>query len=94
MAAVASETYTSTSAPIQYAAVRAFEGGIAIERYLAHSRRILARLGNWAASQFRDVGARIASPKGGFYLFLILHQLQINLSKSNPHFIRAVSPSA
>ena len=27
MANVASETYTSTSAPIQYAAVTAFEGG-------------------------------------------------------------------
>ena len=69
MAAVASETYTSTSAPIQYAAVRAFEGGIAIERYLAHSRRILARLGEWAASRLRDAGARIFSPKGAFYLF-------------------------
>ena len=69
MAAVASETYTSTSAPIQYAAVRAFEGGIAIERYLAHSRRILARLGEWSASRLRDVGARIIAPKGAFYLF-------------------------
>lgn len=69
MAAVASETYTSTSAPIQYAAVRAFEGGIEIERYLAHSRRILAQLGEWAASRLQGVGARIAYPKGAFYLF-------------------------
>ena len=69
MAAVASETYTSTAAPIQYAAVRAFEGGIAIERYLAHSRRILARLGEWSASRLRDVGARVISPRGAFYLF-------------------------
>lgn len=69
MAAVASETYTSTSSPIQFAAVRAFEGGIAIERYLAHSRRILARLGEWAALRLRDTGARINSPKGAFYLF-------------------------
>lgn len=69
MAAVASETYTSTSAPIQYAAVRAFEGGIKIERYLAHSRRILARLGGWAASRFREAGARVVSPQGAFYLF-------------------------
>jgi len=69
MAAVASETFTSTSAPIQFAAVRAFEGGIAIERYLAHSRRILAQLGGWAASRLRDVGARVVSPRGAFYLF-------------------------
>jgi aspartate aminotransferase len=69
MAAVASETYTSTSAPIQYAAVRAFEGGIEIERYLAHSRRILAKLGEWAVSRLREAGARVVSPKGAFYLF-------------------------
>jgi len=69
MAAVASETFTSTSAPIQYAAVRAFEGGMEIERYLAHSRRILARLGNWAAARFREAGARVDSPQGAFYLF-------------------------
>ena len=34
MSSAASETYTSTSAPIQYASVRAFQGGIEIERYL------------------------------------------------------------
>ena len=39
MASVASETYTSTSAPVQYAAVRAFEGGPEIEQYLVQSRR-------------------------------------------------------
>jgi aspartate aminotransferase len=44
MAAVASETYTSTSAPIQYAAVRAFQGGTEIERYLWNARRVLRAL--------------------------------------------------
>ncbi|MBU3914035.1 aminotransferase class I/II-fold pyridoxal phosphate-dependent enzyme, partial [bacterium] len=45
MASIASETFTSTSAPIQYAAIRAFKGGVMLERYLAHSRRILSKLG-------------------------------------------------
>lgn len=40
MTAVASETYTSTSAPIQYAAVRAFQGGSDIEEYLWHARHV------------------------------------------------------
>ena len=44
MAAAASETYTATSAPIQFAAVRAYEGGMEIERYLKHSRRVLRAL--------------------------------------------------
>jgi aspartate aminotransferase len=69
MAAVASETYTSTSAPIQYAAVRAFRGGLRIERYLWSSRRVLAALGGWCARRLAGAGARVDEPAGGFYLF-------------------------
>ena len=45
MAAVASETFTSVSAPIQYAAVDAFTAHPDIERYLVDSRKILGALG-------------------------------------------------
>ena len=69
MAAAASETFTSTSAPIQYAAVRAFEGGIEIERYLSHSRRILGALGRWCAGRLVRAGVAVPKPQGGFYLF-------------------------
>lgn len=70
MAVVASETFTSTSAPIQYAAVRAYEGGILIERYLMHSRRILGALARHITRRLRDAGVRVTEPKGAFYLFL------------------------
>ena len=70
MAAVASETYTSVSAPIQYAAVRAFRGGLAIERYLCHARRILAALGRWCRNYLHEAGVRVHPPQGAFYLFL------------------------
>jgi len=69
MAAVASETYTSVSAPIQYAAVRAFNGGILIERYLWHVRRILALLAERCARILREAGIQVHSPDGSFYLF-------------------------
>ena len=69
MAGVASETFTSTSAPIQYAAITAFRGGLQMERYLAHSRRILELLGNWCATRIAKTGARLVKPKGAFYLF-------------------------
>jgi len=69
MTAVASETYTSTSAPIQYAAVRAFHGGLRIERYLWFSRRILGALGRWCARRLRETGAICERPTGAFYLF-------------------------
>jgi aspartate aminotransferase len=70
LAAVASETYTSVSAPIQHAAVQAFRGGVEIERYLWHGRRILAALGRWSARQLQAAGVRVHEPEGGFYLFL------------------------
>jgi aspartate aminotransferase len=70
MAAVASETYTSVSAPIQYAAVRAFRGGIRIERYLWQTRRILSTLGDQCTNMFNSVDIRVNPPVGAFYLFL------------------------
>jgi aspartate aminotransferase len=69
MAAVASETYTSTCAPIQYAAVRAYEGGIEIERYLRNSRRILSALGRWCHKRLVAQGVNVVKPEGAFYLF-------------------------
>lgn len=70
MAAVASETYTSVSAPIQHAAVRAFRGGVKIERYLWHVRRILAAIGTRCVGLLDGAGVRVHPPVGGFYLFL------------------------
>lgn len=69
MAAVGSETYSSTSAPIQYAAVRAFRGGSEIEQYLTTVRRILSFLLSWAAAEMRAAGLSVVEPAGGFYLF-------------------------
>ncbi|MEX2304263.1 MAG: aminotransferase class I/II-fold pyridoxal phosphate-dependent enzyme [Bryobacterales bacterium] len=69
MANVASETFTSTSAPIQYAAVRAFRGGSQIEQYLVQSRRILRALGRDAAERLRAAGIDVDPPEGAFYLF-------------------------
>lgn len=69
IAAAASETYTSTSAPIQYAAVRAFEGGAEIDRYLVRCRSILGALGRHLAATLREAGAQVFEPEGGFYLY-------------------------
>ncbi len=69
MATVASETFTSTSAPIQYAAVTAFENHPEIDDYLYHSRRVLKSLGNYFANRLREKYITVPTPKGGFYLF-------------------------
>ena len=69
MAAVASETFTSTSAPIQYAAVRAFEGGDEIDNYLRQSRRVLRSLGTFCAKRLQAAKINVDVPEGAFYLF-------------------------
>jgi len=80
MAAVASETYTSVSAPIQYAAVRAFQGGVQIERYLCHARRILERLGNQCADMLNEGNIKVHPPCGGFYLYVDFEPLREKLA--------------
>ena len=74
LASAASESFTSVSAPIQYAAITAFECGDEVRDYLAHSRRILRALGQEISARLRGAGVRLESPKGGFYLWLDLSE--------------------
>lgn len=83
MAAVASETYTSVSAPIQYAAVTAFKGSSEIEHYLSHARRILQNLGQKTTDILNTGGIKVNKPEGGFYLWLDFEQHSEKLSKRN-----------
>lgn len=69
MAVVASETFTSTSAPIQYAAVEAFKDTQPMREYLQNSRRILQALAHYAYERLISIGAQVTEPQGGFYLF-------------------------
>jgi aspartate aminotransferase len=69
MTIVASETYTSTSAPIQHAAITAFNGGEDIDHYLFESRRILQALAQYATDRFKNIHMEVPMPHGAFYLF-------------------------
>ncbi len=69
MSVMASETFTSTSAPIQYAAVRAFRGGSEIENYLWNSRLILKALSTTIVTTLKEAGVYVYQPDGAFYLF-------------------------
>ena len=70
IAAAASETYTSVSAPVQYAAITAFEGGSEIDNYLAHTQRILLHLGEEITRRLQATGIAMHAPVGAFYLWL------------------------
>lgn len=83
MAAVASETFTSTSAPIQHAAITAFTGGLWMETYLTHTRRILHALADHAYNSLKDAGLHLAPAEGGFYLFPDFNAFREQLAAKN-----------
>lgn len=85
IAAMGSETYSSTSAPIQYAAVRAFRGGSEIEDYLERARRVLSGLLGWSATQLRSAGVDVPDARGGFYLFPSFERVRAKLAARNVH---------
>jgi aspartate aminotransferase len=65
----ASETFTSVSAPIQYAAVSAFPPGPDLQQYLQKSRSVLAALADWIVARLRDADIHCPDATGGFYIF-------------------------
>ena len=83
MTVLATETFTSVSAPVQYAAVTAFEGGAAMDAYLSRTRRILKTLMNYAWQEFQSAGASAPQPRGGFYLFPSVEALRKRLGATN-----------
>ena len=68
MKAVASETFTSVSAPIQYATVRAYQPCPDLARYTHDSQRLLRALGEQLTARLRAAHITVPSPEGGFYL--------------------------
>ena len=83
MASVASETFTSTSTPIQYAAIKAFNGGIEIERYLWNARKILTALGKEIHKILTRGGIDVPEPEGAFYLFINFNNYSDELKSKN-----------
>jgi aspartate aminotransferase len=69
MAIVASETFTATSAPIQYAAVKAFEGGPFMDEYLVKARKVLKTILKYIEVRFDKWNITYPSPQGAFYIF-------------------------
>lgn len=69
MATVASETFSAVAAPIQYAAVTAFEGNDEIQAYLKGSNQVLHWIGKYVYKHLTNHNITMSAPEGGFYLF-------------------------
>ena len=63
---LASETFSAVSAPIQYAAIKAYENDHS--NYIKKSRNILCAVGNYVYENLKSNKVLINKPQGGFYL--------------------------
>ena len=63
---LASETFSSVSAPVQYAAVNAYKNNF--ENYLEKSRNILKIVGEYVYQNLKSNKVLINKPQGGFYI--------------------------
>jgi len=81
MASVASETVTSTSAPIQFAAVEAFRENPNIEEYLYFTRKILRALAKYLMGRLTRMNVTAPYPQGAFYLFPDFSHYRLKLAE-------------
>ena len=63
---LASETFTSVSAPIQFAALKAYTEDHS--EYLNNSRTILKKVADFVYDQLSEIGIECIRPQGGFYI--------------------------
>ena len=66
MKVLASETFSSVSSPIQYAAISAFEGDH--KQYILKSKKILKSVGEYVYKNLKSNNIIMNKPMGGFYL--------------------------
>jgi len=69
LVAVASEIWSSPTAPVQHAAAYAFGEPPELVRRIAESRRLHGIVARAVAARFAKAGARVPPPQGGFYLY-------------------------
>ncbi len=76
---LASETFSSVSAPIQYAAIAAHENNH--DEYINKSKNILKAVGNYVYENLKTNEVLINKPQGGFYLMPEFVGKKFNSSK-------------
>ena len=63
---LASESFSAVSAPIQYAAIKAYTGDHS--KYIENSKNILKAVGNYVYENLKSNKILIKKPQGGFYI--------------------------
>lgn len=78
-----SETYSCAPAPIQEAALTAYELNQDVHRFLSAQRSILSAMGMAVYRALVEAGLRVHPPQGGFYLLLDFSPFAEELAKRN-----------
>lgn len=81
MCVIASETFTSVSAPIQYASVHGFAQSDEMDNFITQQCRILAVLMPYLAQRLRNMGAKLEEPEGAFYVMPSFEALRPQLEQ-------------
>ncbi len=85
MCSIASETFTSVAAPIQYAACTAYSPNSEIDDYLVRSRAVLALIAEHMLKRLRQADIMVQGAEGGFYLWLDFGQHREALNARGLH---------
>ena len=66
---IASETYSCTSSPIQWAAINAYQNNTETQTFLENQRSILTHIGQYVSNRLNTMSVRTHTPEGGFYVY-------------------------
>lgn len=86
-----SETYSSASAPIQYAAVEAYKPTPEIMKYIQDCTAIHELFSNYTYERFCQMDIRCPKPRGAFYLFPDWNKYSHKLSDNNIESSKALA---
>jgi aspartate/methionine/tyrosine aminotransferase/RimJ/RimL family protein N-acetyltransferase len=78
---IASETWSCVSSPIQFAAVKAFQGSPRIENYIQRCTTIHKMISNFVREAIVDLGVNYPKLQGGFYMYPDFGIFQDKLSR-------------
>lgn len=78
---VVSETFSAVSAPIQYAAVKAYADFEEVRPFVENTRDIYKYVMNYLRERFIEVGLNCPKPAGSFYLFPDFENFKDDLKK-------------
>lgn len=97
-AVLASETYSCVAAPIQYAAIAAYEKRTEMTKFIAKSTKILKIISSYCTMKLRQAGIRVNPAAGAFYLFIDFEKQRQKLLKkgikTSPELMAAILSEA